>query len=332
MSRTRQNIQKNNKSFNHVPLRHFFRNGILFYLELNLRIIYKLIFCKKYEIICSVDLDTLPACFVSSKITGRKIIFDAHEIFHELPELEGKPVKAKIWKYLSRILFNKIRYKYTVNKSLQARFKHQFAAGFEIIRNIPPLEEIHSMPQISARTLVYLGVVNKGRGVDLAIRSLDYLAGFSLIIIGDGDEMQAMKELALDLGLADRVQFMGYTMPDEIPGHLSRGSIGLNMLDGSSGNYRYSLANKFFDYVHACLPSINMDYYEYAELNKAFEVTELCSEFNVDNLVEAVRKLENPEIYEAMQQQCQKARLLWNWQSESSKLLQLFLELSRNAS
>ena len=309
--------------FNNREIHCFFKRGPLFYLEFNLRLFINLM-TEKYDIISSVDLDSLLACFLASRFRKRRLIFDAHEIFHEVPELEGKPIRRWVWKSLSKFLFNKPDAKYTVNKSLADVFKHQFNSDFGIVRNVPELNHLEGIPQRSSMTLCYLGVVNKGRGLDVILHSMQKLKEYKLMVIGGGDLLKETEQLASQLKIENRVEFKGFVDPSDIPKLLSECSIGLNILDPNSDNYKFSLANKFFDYIHACLPSINMNFEEYRNINKRHQVSILIDEYSSDQLIKAVRLLENDSTYNTLRANCKSAREIYNWKSESAKLSEYY--------
>ena len=51
--------------------------------------------------------------------------------------------------------------------------------------------------------------MNPGRGLELAIEMMSYLDDFKLKIIGDGDELKALKVLAQQKGVEHKVEFLG---------------------------------------------------------------------------------------------------------------------------
>ncbi len=309
---------------NHQKLRTYYKSGVLFYLEINIRIFIKLLFSKA-NIICSIDNDTILSCYYASKLTRKKLVFDAHEIFHGVPELINKPFKRKIWKQISARYYPKIDTKYTVNTSLKHIFKCEFKADFQVIRNVPPLlEKERSLPLVSNKTIVYLGVLNKGRGIELAINSLVTLTDYNLKLIGDGDVSADLKALTQELNLESRVEFLGYLNPTEIHKELELSSIGLNMLIPESENYKLSLANKFFDYMHAGLPSVNMNFPEYLNINSKYEVSLLVNNYTTTDLIQALRFLEIDTNYKRLQKSCLLARQVFNWENESKKLIDIF--------
>ncbi len=65
--------------------------------------------------------------------------------------------------------------------------------------------------------LLSAGRVVKRKGYDFLIRAMTELAAnIQLLILGDGPELPALKELAADLGVANRVHFLGYIEGDEV--------------------------------------------------------------------------------------------------------------------
>lgn len=68
-------------------------------------------------------------------------------------------------------------------------------------------------------TLLYLGRLKRYKGVDLILRAVGRLAEMNvacrLRVAGTGDYRDELEALATDLGLADRVQFLGFVSPEE---------------------------------------------------------------------------------------------------------------------
>ncbi|NNE15515.1 MAG: glycosyltransferase [Saprospiraceae bacterium] len=304
-------------------IKTFFKRGILFYLEFNIRLFISLLRSSS-DGISAADIDTLPAAYLASKIKRKTLFFDAHEIFHEVPELLGKPLKKKIWFMLSNFLFKRVSRKYTVNHSLRLKFKQDFNTNFDVIMNVPSLKTTNNNPQKDFNKLIYLGVVNKGRGVEIAISALQTLTDFSLQIIGEGDLIEEMKALSKQKGVDKRVTFSGYVSPSELSSHLENGSVGLNLLIPESENYKLSLANKHFDYIHAKLPSICMRFPEYEIINEKHAVSILVDEYSETALIEGINTLYKGNTYSQLQENCTLAATNYNWEKESQKLLSVY--------
>jgi glycosyltransferase involved in cell wall biosynthesis len=71
---------------------------------------------------------------------------------------------------------------------------------------IEPLPRLANGPVIGS-----LGRLSAEKGYDVAVRALAELPGATLVIVGDGPERAALTELAQELGVADRLQIVGWT-------------------------------------------------------------------------------------------------------------------------
>ena len=116
-------------------LRLFFNNGILFYAELNLRLFIILIL-SKVDILHSNDLDTLLANYLASKIKKKPLVYDSHEFFTGVPELQEKHFKRKVWEIIENFIFPKLNNIITVNESISRIYYSKYKKEIKIIRNI----------------------------------------------------------------------------------------------------------------------------------------------------------------------------------------------------
>ncbi len=308
-----------NKKVRLVVVHPMFSGGVLFYFWYNVLIFIKLIFSKS-SLIYAVDMDTVLPCYVACKLKKIKLVFDAHEYFSEVPELQHKKLKQRIWEYLANSICPKIKNNITVSSSLAELFEKKYQTPYTLIRNIPFSKKKISQSQ-NKTDIVYLGVINQGRGIELAIQAMPYFPDKKLTIIGGGDLMKEMERLANKLEVNHQVSFLGFVAPEKIHQILSDAWIGINMLDNLSLSYYYSLANKFFDYANANLPSVNMDFPEYRSLMSEYKTGVLAQKYDLSSLKEAIQKLENPVFYKKCVENCIEAKKHWNWEKESKKLV-----------
>ncbi|MGB1317211.1 MAG: glycosyl transferase group 1, partial [Flavobacteriales bacterium] len=76
-----------------------FERGPLFYASYNLALCFNLLI-RKSNLLFSNDLDTLLPNFLVSRIIGKKLIYDSHEFFTEVPELVNRPKVQSVWRKL----------------------------------------------------------------------------------------------------------------------------------------------------------------------------------------------------------------------------------------
>ncbi len=298
-----------------------FNKGFLFYAEFNLRL-WWLLMRTPYDAVCSVDLDTLPAGCLATLLRRKKRVFDAHEYFTEVPEVTGRPFVKLFWSVVAGCCLPFYRHAYTVGPALAAIFSKKYGLPFSVIRNVPNLESQSPKLPGTANILLYQGALNESRGIEQLLEAMQQLEGVELWLAGEGDLSDALRQKARDLGLKDKVRFLGFVKPADLKTLTRQAWLGLNVLENKGLSYYYSLANKFFDYVHAEIPVLTMDFPEYRALNREYEVAILLDYLSADAIVGAVRHLQqHPEHYERLCAATRQARQAWNWEREKTALL-----------
>ncbi|MBK7427017.1 MAG: glycosyltransferase [Saprospiraceae bacterium] len=310
-----------------VRLQTLFESGKGFYMIYNMRLFFYLIF-KKADIITATDLDTLPACFLASRVKSVILGFDAHEWFTELPELINRPRIRNIWLKIERWFVPGADLAYTVNHSIANLYKSTFVKTFSVVRNMP-LRNLHARVEPesnlrSAKIILYQGALNVGRGLESMITSMDQLHGFELHLAGEGDLSENLRKQVVSNQYPDRVVFHGYLLPEKLKQLTAKAWIGINLLENKSLNYYYSLANKFFDYVQAGIPQITMKFPEYELLNQENEVAILLDDLSVPGIVDAVNIVNVSSHYDKLKQNCYVASDKWCWENESKVLLKTY--------
>ena len=315
------------KSLVHQPFQQqrltcFFQKKVVFYLEYNIRLFFFLLF-QKVDIIYAVDLDTLLPCFLVSKIRGKKLVYDAHEYFTEVPELANRKIVKTVWEILANWLIPKSQYNITVGKELAEVLSNKYGVPFEVIRNVPFATTIPTaIPKAQPPVLLYQGVLNDGRGIEEMLLAMQHIDNAQLWIVGEGDLSESLRALKTRLQVGKKVHFWGYQTPEQLKILTPQATIGLNLLQNKSLNYYYSLANKAFDYVQAEIPSINMRFPEYVHLNEVYQVFELVDDLTTSSLVSAVQKLlSDADYYQKLAKNCQEARQQWTWKNEEPRLV-----------
>lgn len=298
-----------------------FERGVLFYLEYNVRLFFYLLTRSSSAVNYAVDLDTILAVRWASFFRRVPFIFDAHELFIEVPELMASKTKQSIWKLVGKLCVPKAFYRFTVNRSLQERLGERYACEFVVLRNLPNRKKLIKQ-EVGAPYLYYQGVLNAGRGLEEAIHAMEQLPALHLRIAGGGDIEDKLRALALKSKAADRIHFEGWLDVEQMHEMASNAYLGFNLLDPHSGNYYYSLANKTFDYIQAELPALHMDFPEYASINNTYEIAMLLKELSAEEIVKKVSFIQtNKEAYLTMKAACRDAKKIYCWENECMVLL-----------
>lgn len=320
--RLKTSIPMDAKVYHHERVKCIINSGAWFYLELNLRFFLKLI-GKKFDVVCANDPDTLPAAIALNWFKNFQLVYDSHEYFTEVPELEGKSFKKKIWTCVESKGVKLANQCYTVNESLADILSKKYGKPFKVVKNVPK-DSFPSKTRAKENIIIYQGALNHGRGLKLLIRAMDKIDA-QLLLAGRGDIEKDLRSLVKDLQLSGKVKFLGVLLPRDLQKTTSRAKIGVNLLEEKSLNYYYSLANKFFDYMHAGIPSIHMNFPEYARINEQSRISLLINTLNETELVEAIQSLlSNDVLYAELVENNQALQSRYTWVKEEKVLRDIY--------
>lgn len=314
------------RSFKQYRWKNRFLAGPLFYLEHNIRIFFYLIRTKP-EVVNTIDLDTGFGAYLYSKLTKFEWVVDFHEHFTEVPEVTDRKIVKRIWLKVERLLFKNADKFYAASQSIAEIFQKKYKKKVEVIRNVPFLRSKNVVKPQSEFSesgfLIYQGALNEGRCIELYIKAMHHIDS-KLILVGEGDLSETLRQLVKSEGLEDKVVFTGMLTPEELRHVTVKAYMGLNVLENKGLSYYYSLSNKCFDYVQAQIPSISSDFPEYRFLNEQHEVM-LLAEPTVESIVENIKELQtNQELYNRLQSNCAAAAEKWNWEEEKTILLAIY--------
>ena len=304
--------------------RFLINHGIFFYLAYNVKVFFTLLF-KKFDIIHAVDLDTLPAGLLACKIKRKKIIYDSHEYFTEVPELLERPFVKKIWLLIEKTFVPKVDIGITVGKNIADIYTKKYNKIFQVIRNCPEIN-VKKKEAINTDYILYQGALNKGRGLEALIISMKEIP-LKLKIAGSGDIDKKLKKLVNNNQLTDKIEFLGLIEPQDLSVYTNNAFIGYNVMENMGLSYYYSLSNKFFDYIHSGVPVITNQFPEYNNINMTYN----CCVF-ADAIPDQISKtinalLSDSKTYQKLKNNCEQASHDLNWEIEKIKLIEIYNDI-----
>lgn len=329
--KTKRFSVKPSVSFTIKRMRLWFNTGFLFYANLNLCLFGKLLF-GRYDVIVSNDLDTLWPAWLVSRIRKKPLVYDTHEYFTEMAELVTRPRVQKFWKRIENRIFPKLKTVYTVNKSIAELYSKEYGVAVHVVRNIA------SIPQIEAKTraelrlpedkfiLIIQGTgINIGRGGEQAVQAMQHLEGVLLLVIGSGTAISAMKKLANELQVQEKVLFLEPLIYTELLQYTQASDIGLALDMPTNLNYRFSLPNKLFDFIHCSTPILSVALPEISQIVNNFHCGMLIADHQPDTIVNAVRKLQSSSnLLNTMRLGCELATKELTWEKEKVSLRKVY--------
>lgn len=312
-----------------------FETGPLFYFSLTFTFFFRLLF-SKFDIIYANDLDTLLPAYLVSKLRRKVLIYDTHEYFTGVPELVKRPRIRAIWKSIESYIFPKLKYVFTVNKSIADLYASEYKVEPLVMRNIPIAEEVQlisnrmelGLPENKYLIILQGNGINIDRGAEEAVEMMKYLDDSALIIVGSGDVIPILENTVNQEKLQDKVLFFSRRPYKELAQFTLNCDLGLSLDKPTNINYQLSLPNKLFDYIRAEIPVLASNLVEVSNVVNKFEVGEIALNCEPNYLALKVKTLKNnkplQDIYKA---NCKKAKLQLTWENESKTLLNLLTQL-----
>jgi glycosyltransferase involved in cell wall biosynthesis len=257
----------------------WFRKGGLFYAEFQVRLFFFLL-SKPVDVLLSNDLDTLLPNFLVARIRKKTLVYDTHEYFCGVPEIQGRWVK-KVWQAVERWIFPKLEHVWTVNESIAALYETDYGKRPRVFRNISPKPQ-----EFVSKTRAELGlpedkiiVINQGSGmnVDRGLEeAVEAVAGMDdrwvLLLVGSGDAIPKLKEYVAQNGWGAKVLFVDRVPYSALLQYTTTADIGISLDKGTNINYRYSLPNKLFDYIHCGIPVVTSEVVEVKRIVDGFRI------------------------------------------------------------
>ena len=173
--------------------------------------------------------DTFVFIAMFYKMFGKRFVYDHHDLSPEMYVARfhggGKPLVHR-----ALVLFEKLSCQFAdqvivTNESYKkvamerARVPEKRITivrnGIDLIRTFVPVEPDQELRQMGKTIIGYVGVMGVQDGVDYLLRALNYLlrglgrSDFYCVIVGFGDALEDLKNLAQELELQDHVWFTG---------------------------------------------------------------------------------------------------------------------------
>jgi glycosyltransferase involved in cell wall biosynthesis len=312
-----------------------FNNGFLFYAEYSIRLFFLLLFVKK-DILHANDLDTLLPNFLISKFTKKKLVYDSHELFTEVPELIHRPLVQKIWLFIEKSIFQKLKNVYTVNAIIAEIYQKKYKVSVKVIRNIAPKLKVSESGEAfvkktknGRKMLILQGAgINIDRGGEEAVEMMQYLPNFILYIIGSGDVFPVLKKKVAELKLEKRVFLLGRKPYEELMRYTKIADLGLSLDKNTNLNYEYSLPNKIFDYIQAETPMLVSNRQIIADLVQKNNIGLVSLSHDPKTLANTVLEIfSNQKQYDTWCVNIKKAANIYNWENEQKHLKEIYRNL-----
>jgi len=322
-----------NRDYQTLRMKLIFERGFLFYAEFNLRLFVLLLF-KKADLLVSNDLDTLLPNFLVSKIRKIPLVYDSHEYFTEVPEIINRKIVKKVWTKIEEAIFPRLQNVITVNDSIAGLFKDKYKKEIVVVRNMPEYIQINTktrkelgLPVDKHIILLQGSGINIDRGGEEAVQSMQFIENALLLIIGDGDVINDLKQMTIDLSLQAKIQFLSRMNYGELMMYTANADLGLTLDKDTNINYRFSLPNKLFDYIQAGIPVLASRLPEIEKIIHQYQIGDFIENHSPEHIAGKINQmLANKENYKIWKENSIIAARELTWENEEQQLLKVYLQ------
>jgi len=330
---------KNSKAITDRPyktkrFRLLFTKGALFYASYNLRLFFFLLF-SKFDVLVSNDLDTLLANYCAHRIKRKsRLVYDSHELFTEVPELISRPKKRAFWLKIEEHIFPKLETIITVNQSIADIYEKKYNKKLHVVRNVSnqwipnqlQSKKELNLPEDKHIVILQGSGINIDRGSEEAVLAMKYIENALFLIVGSGDVIPQLKVMVEKEKLTEKVRFVGRVPYPLMMNYTFHADVGLSLDKDTNLNYRYSLPNKLFDYIHTHTPIICSDLIEIRKIVEKYNVGRVISSHQPKEIAKTINDLlSQPDLLALLKQNCKDAAKVENWQYECKVLKEIYL-------
>ena len=250
--------------------------------------------CELFSLISAAD----------AKANGlaKELLYDARELYTELPTVADNPLKKWYWKRQERIGLKKTDVVIvTAPDDADAIGEvHGFLPPSVVVRNFPRREEYRPNNYLGEyfhiptdkKIFVYVGGLQIDRGLEKMMALMPQLQREAVfVIIGEGVIETSLRELCRNRNLEGIVFFHPPVQSENVIKILSSADAGVSLIEMHSRSYELALPSKVFEYMVAGLPVLSSPLKQVRDLLEQAEGIVFADPDNRDSLLVSCRKI-----------------------------------------
>lgn len=178
-----------------------------------------------FRSVCGIDADlvhahnyhALPLAFAAAAVREERLVVTPH--YHGASASEVRDRLLALYRPLGRWALHRGDAVTAVSKWERGRLRQDFGVEAGVVPNGLDVERFRdAVPEERDRPyLLTVGRLEEYKGVQHAIRALPSLPDYELLVAGSGPYGEGLETVARDVGVADRVSFLGYVEHDRLP-------------------------------------------------------------------------------------------------------------------
>jgi glycosyltransferase involved in cell wall biosynthesis len=251
---------------------------------------------KRADVVLACDLYSLSAAAWMKRAGKTKVlIYDARELYTELPAVANRPIPKLVWRTLERrgLVQTNLMIVTAPNDAHAILRVHSFLPRPVLVRNLP-WHELELLPDRTildkfgipkdAKIVVYLGGLQQGRGLEKLIEAMNALP-HHLLLIGDGNFRSRLEARA-----SSNIHFAGSMQSDKALRVVASCDVGISLVEPVSDSYKLALPSKHFEYMMCGLPIISSRLASVVDLFRDEEWVTFVDESDVNSIKAGIQK------------------------------------------
>ncbi|WP_228257309.1 glycosyltransferase family 4 protein [Marinobacter sp. NP-4(2019)] len=286
---------------------------------------------RRPDVVHAHDVNVLPTAWLAAKLSGAKLVYDAHEIssgregYRKIGRLVAWVEKAIMPKAAGSITTTEARAKFFARAYrmprplvLQNRPRLVRVEGDDRLRRELGLEESYPI-------VIYQGGLQPGRGLDRLVEAAAKVDGAYFVFVGGGSVEGELKALVEKLGLQSRVFFIPTVPLAELPYYTASADIGVQPIENTCLNHFTTDSNKLFEYVVARLPIVATGLPEIARVVKQHDLGLLVPSGDTKALSAAIQRLvDDAALRKRFSINAENASAELNWEEQEQALVSMY--------
>ena len=289
----------------------------------------------KPDVVHCHDLATLPAGAAIAKTSRCKLVYDSHELEMHRNAKYPKCVERKRRK-LEKSGIVKTDAVITVSESIADHLKQDYkiprpyvvmnAPDFDGHATAKNLREDIGLPA-GTPLVVYVGSVTINRGIDFVVRSLQHNPNLHLATVGPRrPATQAdIHELAIKLGVEDRVHFVDPVPPNDVVGYIRSADVSVLPIQNVCLSYYYCMPNKLLESVFAGIPVAVADLVEMRRFVETYQCGVVMDQTDPQSIAAAISKIiASRESYVLPEVKRHELTEKYSWTTQANRLREIY--------
>ena len=254
----------------------------------------------------------------------KPIVYDTHEYFIGVPEIQNRIVVKKVWTGIEKFIFPKLQHVFTVNNSIADLYFQDYNLRPNVLRNLPSFYYLSNkesrislgLPENKPLVILQGAGINVDRGSEELLEAISIQNKYSLCIVGSGDVIAKLKERAKEKDLKSKVFFIPPMSYDQMMQYTLNCDVGVSLDKNNNKNYQFSLPNKIFDYSKAEIPFIATNLIEIKKIVDKFQTGILINSLSPKDILNGLDKAIELKNSPSFSMNILKLNATLNWEKE----------------